>query len=392
MIKSFIITLCFVTCHCGGNEKRLLNDLNLTAPYKNLERPTLNESLSVPLSIYLDLQQLIDLDEKNQILTTNIWLTLTWEDPQLTWNPLEYNNLRDIRVDPSMIWTPDLLLYNSANENFDSKYPSNIIIYNNGKVEQIPPGIFKSTCQVDIVMFPFDNQNCRLKFGTWTYNERLVNLTLPDGASFGWAGNSSYQENAEWVLISAFGTRNTIEYDGIGVFIDVTYEINIQRKTVYYFNNLIAPCIVIASMVIFGFQTPPDSGEKLTLCITILMSLTFFMNMVSAMMPPTSDTPLIGIYFSLIMVMVACSVVCTVLILNYHKRTVDSHSMPFWVETIFLHWLPWLLRMEHPNKATSFSSILSELKMKQMEELNTMNMSPDLLHYQDDFVGKLLYI
>ena len=39
-----------------------------------------------------------------------------------------------------MIWTPDLLLYNSANENFDSKYPSNIIIYNNGKVEQIPPG------------------------------------------------------------------------------------------------------------------------------------------------------------------------------------------------------------------------------------------------------------
>ena len=116
------------------------------------------------------------------------------------------------------------------------------------------------------------------------------------------------------------------------------------------------------------------------------------MTQVSAMMPPTSDTPLIGIYFSLIMVMVACSVVCTVLILNYHKRTVDSHSMPFWVETIFLHWLPWLLRMEHPNKATSFSSILSELKMKQMEELNTMNMSPDLLHYQDDFVGKLLYI
>ena len=130
-------------------------------------------------------------------------------------------------------------------------------------------------------MFPFDNQKCRLKFGTWTYNERLVNLTLPDGASFGLAGNSSYQENAEWVLISAFGKRNTIEYDGIGVFIDVTYEINIQRKTVYYFNNLIAPCIVIASMVIFGFQTPPESGEKLTLCITILMSLTFFMNMVN---------------------------------------------------------------------------------------------------------------
>ena len=184
---------------------------------------------------------------------------------------------------------------------------------------------------MDIKWFPFDNQTCTLKFGTWTYTEELVNLTIQDS----FAGNASYQENAEWVLLSAKGRRNAIEYDCcLGTFyIDVTYEISIQRKTVYYFNNLIIPCIVIASMVIFGFQTPPDSGEKLTLCITILMSLTFFMNMVSAMMPPTSDTPLIGIYFSMIMAMVACSVVCTVLILNYHKRTVDTHTMPPWVET-----------------------------------------------------------
>ena len=142
-------------------------------------------------------------------------------------------------------------------------------------------GIFKSTCPVSITWFPLDNQTCTLKFGTWTYTEELVNLTIKDNAVF--AGNASYQENAEWVLLSARGVRNAVEYECCkGTFyIDVTYEISIQRKTIYYFNNLIIPCIVIASMVIFGFQTPPDSGEKLTLCITILMSLTFFMNMVS---------------------------------------------------------------------------------------------------------------
>ena len=137
------------------------------------------------------------------------------------------------------------------------------------------------------------------------------------------------QENAEWVLLSAKGRRNAIEYDCcLGTFyIDVTYEISIQRKTVYYFNNLIIPCIVIASMVIFGFQTPPDSGEKLTLCITILMSLTFFMNIVSDMQPPSSETPLIGTYFSCIMIMVASSVVCTIMILNYHHRLASNHQM-----------------------------------------------------------------
>ena len=64
-------------------------------------------------------------------------------------------------------------------------------------------------------------------------------------------------------------------------------------------------------MSVLGFYFPPDSGEKITLEITILMSLTFFMNVVSDMQPPSSETPLIGTYFSCIMIMVASSVVST---------------------------------------------------------------------------------
>ena len=68
------------------------------------------------------------------------------------------------------MWKPDLLLYNSANENFDATFPTNIIVKHNGEISQIPPGIFKSTCKIDITWFPFDDQNCEMKFGSWTYN------------------------------------------------------------------------------------------------------------------------------------------------------------------------------------------------------------------------------
>ena len=27
-----------------------------------------------------------------------------------------------------------------------------------------------STCKIDITWFPFDDQNCEMKFGSWTYN------------------------------------------------------------------------------------------------------------------------------------------------------------------------------------------------------------------------------
>ena len=99
----------------------------------------------------------------------------------------------------------------------------------------------------------------------------------------------------------------------------------------------------VSSMAVLGFNFPPDSGEKVTLEITVLMSLTFFMNMVgnllliisytpmiyqvSDMQPPSSETPLIGTYFSCIMIMVASSVVCTILILNYHHRLANTHQM-----------------------------------------------------------------
>ena len=34
------------------------------------------------------------------------------------------------------------------------------------------------TFQIDITWFPFDDQECELKFGSWTYQAGALNLTL----------------------------------------------------------------------------------------------------------------------------------------------------------------------------------------------------------------------
>ena len=65
---------------------------------------------------------------------------------------------QDIRVPPSTIWAPDILMYNSASESFDSTYQTNVVVSSAGLCTYIPPGIFKSSCPIDITWFPFDDQ------------------------------------------------------------------------------------------------------------------------------------------------------------------------------------------------------------------------------------------
>ncbi|XP_075214857.1 neuronal acetylcholine receptor subunit alpha-7-like [Lycorma delicatula] len=387
----------------GPHEKRLLH--TLLDHYNVLERPVANESDPLQLSFGLTLMQIIDVDEKNQIVTTNawlnldeknqllitnIWLKLEWNDVNLRWNSSEFGGVKDLRIPPHRIWKPDVLMYNSADEGFDGTYPTNVVVRNNGSCLYVPPGIFKSTCKIDITWFPFDDQRCEMKFGSWTYDGFQLDLQLQDE---GGGDISSFITNGEWDLLGVPGKRNEIYYNCCPEpYIDITFIIIIRRRTLYYFFNLIVPCVLIASMAVLGFTLPPDSGEKLSLGVTILLSLTVFHNLVAETLPQVSDAmPVLGTYFNCIMFMVASSVVSTILILNYHHRNADTHEMSPWIKSVFLHWLPCLLRMSRPaangGSGESMSDSRKSLQLRELElkERSSKSLLANVLDIDDDF-------
>nr|QFS21895.1 nicotinic acetylcholine receptor alpha 7 subunit [Periplaneta americana] len=366
----------------GPHEKRLLH--TLLDHYNVLERPVANESDPLQLSFGLTLMQIIDVDEKNQLLITNIWLKLEWNDVNLRWNSTEYGGVKDLRIPPHRIWKPDVLMYNSADEGFDGTYPTNVVVRDSGSCLYVPPGIFKSTCKIDITWFPFDDQRCEMKFGSWTYDGFQLDLQLQDDTG---GDISSFITNGEWDLLGVPGKRNEIYYNCCPEpYIDITFIIIIRRRTLYYFFNLIVPCVLIASMAVLGFTLPPDSGEKLSLGVTILLSLTVFLNMVAEAMPATSDAvPLLGTYFNCIMFMVASSVVSTILILNYHHRNADTHEMSPRIKTIFLHWLPCILRMSRPGGEPDASRKNLQMRELELKERSSKSLLANVLDIDDDF-------
>lgn len=64
-----------------------------------------------------------------------------------------------------------------------------------------PPGIFKSSCSIDVRWFPFDVQHCKLKFGSWSYGGWSLDLQMQE------ADTSGYITNGEWDLMGKPGER-----------------------------------------------------------------------------------------------------------------------------------------------------------------------------------------
>lgn len=53
-------------------------------------------------------------DERNQVLTTYLWIRQVWYDAYLKWDKEEYDNLEMINIPSDLVWKPDIVLYNKS--------------------------------------------------------------------------------------------------------------------------------------------------------------------------------------------------------------------------------------------------------------------------------------
>uniref|UniRef100_A0A673BD29 Neuronal acetylcholine receptor subunit alpha-7 n=1 Tax=Sphaeramia orbicularis TaxID=375764 RepID=A0A673BD29_9TELE len=340
-----------VCCHGGVHQRKLYRDLMVN--YNRLERPVQNDSAPIVVELGLTLLQIIDVVSNNYLSLYP--LLQYWTDIYLSWNQESYPGVQNLRFPSHLIWVPDILLYNSADERFDATFHTNVLVNASGACQYIPPGeIFKSTCYIDVRWFPFDVQKCDLKFGSWTHNGWLLDLQMMD------VDISTYIPNGEWDLVGVPAKRNELYYDCCKEpYPDVTFTVTMRRRTLYYGLNLLIPCVLISGLALLVFLLPADSGEKISLGITVLLSLTVFMLLVAEIMPATSDSvPLIAQYFASTMMIVGLSVVVTVLVLQFHHHDPHGGKMPKWVRVILLNWCAWFLRMKKPgeDRKTAVSS------------------------------------
>ncbi|XP_055713962.1 acetylcholine receptor subunit alpha-like [Phlebotomus papatasi] len=355
LLQGVILMILTILSVCAGNPdaKRLYDDL--LSNYNKLVRPVVNVTDALTVQIKLKLSQLIDVNLKNQIMTTNLWVEQTWYDYKLKWEPREYGGVEMLHVPSDHIWRPDIVLYNNADGNFEVTLATKATLNYTGRVEWRPPAIYKSSCEIDVEYFPFDEQTCVMKFGSWTYDGFQVDLRHIDesnGTNVVEVGIdlTEFYTSVEWDILEVPAIRNEKFYTCCDEpYLDITFNITMRRKTLFYTVNLIIPCMGISFLTILVFYLPSDSGEKVSLSISILLSLTVFFLLLAEIIPPTSlVVPLLGKFVLFTMILDTFSICVTVLVLNVHFRSPQTHTMAPWVRTVFINHLPKLLVMRRP--------------------------------------------
>uniref|UniRef100_A0A8C4MBA1 Neuronal acetylcholine receptor subunit beta-4 n=2 Tax=Equus TaxID=9789 RepID=A0A8C4MBA1_EQUAS len=353
-------------CRVANAEEKLMDDLLNKTRYNNLIRPATSSSQLISIQLQLSLAQLISVNEREQIMTTNVWLKQEWTDYRLAWNSSHYEGVNILRIPAKRIWLPDIVLYNNADGTYEVSLYTNVVVRSNGSILWLPPAIYKSACKIEVKHFPFDQQNCTLKFRSWTYDHTEIDMVLKSPT----ASMDDFTPSGEWDIVALPGRRTVNPQDPS--YVDVTYDFIIKRKPLFYTINLIIPCVLITSLAILVFYLPSDCGEKMTLCISVLLALTVFLLLISKIVPPTSlDVPLIGKYLMFTMVLVTFSIVTSVCVLNVHHRSPSTHTMAPWVKHCFLYKLPTFLFMKRPDSSPSRAPQLSQSRLTKSEPTAT---------------------
>ncbi|KAH3887775.1 neuronal acetylcholine receptor subunit alpha-9-like [Dreissena polymorpha] len=304
MIFQWSMATCYVASQTADDVKNLTIKLFKTDEYSKIVRPLKDQSQSVKVFTELILNTIIDFDERDENLKISCWLSISWHDECLKWEPEDYGGLTFLALPQNDTWRPDIRLHNSF-RTFTGLGSSNVLLRVSyiGMVLWEPYQILEATCEVDITYFPFDTQECPLKFSAWSYNNEEVEII--EGLKGIYL--DEFEENSRWSMVDT--TSDSETNDGFVIF-----KMKMKRKSTFYVFYILIPIVLLSFLNVITFALPLSSGERASYAITVILSLALFLTIVASEIPKNSDTiPVISVYITAILALSTANVITSLL-------------------------------------------------------------------------------
>jgi len=198
---------------------------------------------------------------------------------------------QSIYSSPTRRRTPDIVLYESVALPMDKLAFTKVVVYSDGSCSWSRPGGLTGAMKYDLTDFPYDKQVVEYKLGSWAYDEGTMALT----ASQATVDIANYIGDHEWDLTN---TRVAVEYKLYGCcpnpYSSIHFYVYLSRKPFFYLLNLVVPAALISILGVACFVVPWDGGERVTLMVTTLLTLTVYVVLVIENLPFTGTAPFLS--------------------------------------------------------------------------------------------------
>ena len=273
-------------------------DMTVQPPRFGTERGAL-------VSVQLALQQFQKLDTTNQEIQFFSWWRHSWTDPRLAWNPDHWGGITELTFfghdEHKQIWIPDTIVYEAVESVFQVPGGVQPNVYSSGGVWQSVPVETRLPCPMKPRTFPFDEQTCEFEFGCWSTHGFQVDIKPRGGdepAPFTLA--ASYRPNPEFDLVEVRTAAIDFIYGCCPEpYPIVKYKFRMRRHSETYNYGLVVPMILTTLAGFLAFVANPQSGERISLGITCLLTSAALYIVAFEVLPKTGNMTIISLLYVL---------------------------------------------------------------------------------------------
>ncbi|KAI0222209.1 hypothetical protein LSAT2_026536 [Lamellibrachia satsuma] len=237
-----------------------------------------------------------------------------------------------------------------------------VTVKHKGVVIWSSPALFKSSCRLEVQNYPFDVQQCMLKFGSWSHQGSELELVTEQYQ----ASRLLYDNNpnVEWNLLGVPCKKYPKRFPCCKDTFDyIVYFVTMQRRPLYYLYHLAFPIAQLMAMGAFVFLMPPESGAKVSLSINIVLAMVVFIHVLMDSIPPTSEIiSLFAKYICGVTMLLSLTTYVSVIVMHVHFKGTHGRRPPVWLKKLLFYHVAVPLGMANNNCCEVFCGCRANLR------------------------------
>ena len=293
--------------------------------------PRLDDAQPITVNISLNIFSVAEFDAVAGRLDIYGSVSMAWTDNIAALDGIPFKGtMKSMMLDYSKIWTPTIVLLNSADSVTavgDTTYKVRFFT-GNGTVTWSPRVIMSASCTPDVSFFPFDQQECDFIFTPWSEDNTMIVFNI---ISNEWV-MSNFDPGGVWEVTE---TRSSLS--SVGKHSAAMFTIIIKRLPLYFAFNIVLPILLLAFLSGFLFVLPFESGERVGFAITCFLSFAILLQTIMRFLPQASSPMSLLCYYVIVMVVFSGLLsIINILILKVYLKPEGSQVPRFLVHFIEL--------------------------------------------------------